>query len=218
MARPRNSIARRLWNWFVERTKVEPFLTSHVPNHATNPMYCLGGITFLLFVILAATGTLLAMHYQPSSEGAYDSILRINQEVPYGWLVRSVHFYAANGMILTSILHMLRVYFTGSYRAPRELNWTVGVVLGAVTLMAGFTGYVLRWDQLAAGASSVGLGLANSIPIMGSLIGSIFWGRSFTQTLNRFFASHILLIPGLIILLVLLHFYMIRRHGIAEPL
>jgi len=121
-------------------------------------------------------------------------------------------------MIITSVLHMLRVYFTGAYKKPRELNWIVGVGLGAFTLMAGFTGYVLRWDQEAVGAAGIGLGLASSIPQFGNVLTRIFWGQNYNDTLGRFFTSHILLVPGLLILLMALHFFMIRRHGIARPL
>jgi quinol-cytochrome oxidoreductase complex cytochrome b subunit len=214
----RSSVGQRLWNWLIERTRIEPFLTTHVTFRAMHPMYCLGGLTFLFFVLLAVTGVMLAMYYRPSPVGAYESIEEITTGVRYGWLVRGIHFYSANGMIVTSILHMLRVYFTGSYKKPRELNWIVGVALGALTLGAGFTGYVLRWDQLAVGAAGVGLGLVSSIPQLGGTITYLFWGRNYADTISRYFASHVLLIPGIMFLLMLLHFYMIRRHGIAKPL
>jgi quinol-cytochrome oxidoreductase complex cytochrome b subunit len=216
MARP--SLTQRFWNWFVERTRIEPLLTTGITERALNPVYCLGGLTFLFFVLLAVTGVLLGMYYIPTPESAYDTVQTITVNVRYGWLIRGVHFYSANGMIITSILHMLRVYFTGAYKKPRELNWIVGVGLGAFTLMAGFTGYVLRWDQEAVGAAGIGLGLAGSIPEFGNIFTQMFWGRNYADTLGRFFASHILLIPGLLIILMTFHFYMIRRHGIAEPL
>jgi len=181
-------------------------------------MYCLGGLTFLFFVLLAVTGMMLSMYYRPAPETAFDSVQEITMSVRYGWLIRGVHFYAANGMIITAILHMFRVYFTGAYKKPRELNWIVGVGLGAFTLMSGFTGYVLRWDQEAVGAAGIGLGLAGSIPQLGGVITYLFWGRNYTDTLGRFFSSHVLLVPGFLILLMALHFWMIRRHEIAKPL
>jgi quinol-cytochrome oxidoreductase complex cytochrome b subunit len=214
----KRSIAERLWNWFVERTRIEPILTTTITDRALTPMYCLGGLTFLFFVLLVVTGIMLSMYYRPAPETAFDSVQEIALSVRYGWLIRGVHFYAANGMIVTSILHMFRVYFTGAYKKPRELNWIVGVGLGAFTLMAGFTGYVLRWDQEAVGAAGIGLGLASAVPQLGSVMVYLFWGRNYTDTLGRFFASHILLIPGFLILLMALHFWMIRRHGIAKPL
>ena len=212
------SLSERVWSWFVERTRIEPILTTKITGRAIRPMYCLGGLTFLFFVLLAVTGVMLSMYYRPAPETAFDSVQEITVSVRYGWLIRGVHFYAANGMIVTSILHMFRVYFTGAYKKPRELNWIVGVGLGVFTLMSGFTGYVLRWDQEAVGAAGIGQGLAGSIPQLGSVITYLLWGRSYADTLGRFFSSHVLLVPGFLMLLMAFHFWMIRRHEIAEPL
>ena len=214
----KRSRSERFWDWFVARTKIEPFVTSRVPHHALSPIYCLGGMTFLLFAVLAVTGIFLAMYYTPTPEGAFESVQAITKTIPYGWLFRSVHFYSANGMLILAVLHMLRVYYTGSYKAPRELNWVVGVLLGLLTLFAGYTGYVLRWDQEALGASGIGQGIAASIPYLGSVVGSIFWGRGHADTLLRYFANHLLLIPGAMIILMAIHFWMVRRHGISGPL
>jgi quinol-cytochrome oxidoreductase complex cytochrome b subunit len=214
----KRSPAQRLWQWFTERTRIEPFLTADITERALNPMYCLGGLTFLFFVLLAVTGILLAMYYTPTPDAAFESVQEITLNVQYGWLIRGIHFYAANGMIITAILHMIRVYFTGAYKKPRELNWVVGVGLGAFTLMAGFTGYVLRWDQEAVGAAGIGLGLASSIPQIGVTLTKVIWGQNYADTLRRFSTVHLLLIPGFLLVLMAFHFFMIRRHGIAEPL
>jgi len=214
----KRSWSERLWDWLVTRTRIEPFITSRVPPHARSPIYCLGGTTFLLFVVLAVTGILLAVYYNPTPEGAFESVEAITKTVPFGWLVRSVHFYSANGMLILAILHMLRVYYTGSYKAPRELNWVAGVLLGLLTLFAGYTGYVLRWDQEAVGASGIGQGIATSIPYLGSLIGPVLWGRGYADTLLRYSASHMLLIPSAMIILMAIHFWMVKRHGISGPL
>jgi quinol-cytochrome oxidoreductase complex cytochrome b subunit len=208
----------RFWEWFVARTKIEPFITSRVPRHALSPIYCLGGTTFLLFIVLAVTGVLLAMYYIPTPEGAYDSVLAITKTVPYGWLVRSVHFYSANGMLILAVLHMLRVYYTGSYKAPRELNWVAGVGLGLLTLFAGYTGYTLRWDQVAVGASGIGKGIATSIPYLGPLLGTVLWGKGPGDTLSRYTGAHMLLIPGVMVILMAIHFWMVKRHGISGSL
>ncbi len=215
---PQRGLLEHVWSWFVERTRIEPILSKSITRRALTPMYCLGGLTFLFFFLLAITGIMLATYYQPSPDAAFDSIQTISVNVKYGWLIRGVHFYSANAMIVTAVLHMLRVYFTGAYKKPRELNWIIGVGLGAFTIMAGFTGYVLRWDQEAVGAAGVGLGLVSAVPQLGSTITRLFWGTNYQDTLGRFFASHILLIPGLLILLMAFHFWMIRRHGIAKPL
>jgi len=209
---------KRFWDWLVDRTKIEPFITSRVPRHALSPIYCLGGTTFLLFVVLSVTGILLAMYYIPTPDGAYESVKTITKTVPYGWLIRSVHFYSANGMLILAVLHMLRVYYTGSYKPPRELNWIAGIILGLLTLGAGYTGYTLRWDQEAVGASGIGKGIAAAIPYLGSLLGSVLWGRSQAETLSRYTAAHMLLVPGLMIILMAVHFWMVKRHGISGPL
>jgi len=214
----RRSWLDRFWEWFVSRTRIEPFITSRVPRHALSPIYCLGGTTFLLFVVLAITGMLLAFYYNPTPEGAYNSIKTITSEVPYGWLMRSVHFYSANGMLILAVLHMLRVYYTGSYKAPRELNWVAGVLLGLLTLFAGYTGYTLRWDQEAVGASGIGKGIVTSIPYLGSMLGSVLWGRGQAETLSRYSAMHLLVVPGAMIVLMAIHFWLVKRHGISGSL
>ena len=172
----------------------------------------------MFFFLLTITGIMLGMYYKPSPDAAYSSLQDISANVRYGWLIRGVHFDAANGMIITSILHMLRVYFTGAYKKPRELNWMVGVGLGAFTIMAGFTGYVLRWDQEAVGAAGIGLGLAGAVPLFGTMMTSLVWGTNYDETVGRFFALHVWLIPGLLMVLMFLHFWMVKRHHIAQPL
>lgn len=214
----RRSRLERYWEWFVGRTRIEPFITSRVPRHALSPIYCLGGTTFLLFVVLAITGMLLAFYYIPTPDGAYDSIRAITSEVPYGWLIRSVHFYSSNGMLILAVLHMMRVYYTGSYKAPRELNWVAGVLLGLLTLFAGYTGYTLRWDQVAVGASGIGRGIVTSVPYLGTMLGSVLWGRGQAETLARYSAVHLLVVPGAMIVLMAVHFWMVKRHGISGSL
>ena len=135
-----------------------------VPRHATNYIYCFGGIAFVLFVILAVTGILLAVYYQPTPDTAYQSVLDISTRVQFGWWIRSIHRWAAGGMVLLVFVHMLRVFFTGAYKAPRELNWLTGVVLLFITLGFGFTGYLLPWDQKAYWATKVGTDIAGSVP------------------------------------------------------
>jgi ubiquinol-cytochrome c reductase cytochrome b subunit len=179
-----------------------------------NPMNSLGGLAFLFFIINAATGIMLAMSYTPTSEAAYNSVQMISATLRYGWLVRGIHFYTANGMIIAAILHLVNGYFKGTYKKPQELNWIVGVAAGALTVLAGFTGYVLRWDQEAVGAARIGQGLAGSIPQFGSVITNVFWGRNYTETLGRFYAAHILIVPGLLVALLAIHFFVIRKHEI----
>ena len=191
-----------------------------VPRHATNYIYCFGGIAFVLFVILAVTGIMLAVYYQPTPDKAYESVLDISTRVQFGWWIRSIHRWAAGGMVLLVFIHMLRVFFTGAYKAPRELNWVTGVVLLLITLGFGFTGYLLPWDQKAYWATKVGTDIAGSVPVMGHfLLVSLRGGDQISAaTLGRFFTLHVLVLPAIIILLLFGHFWMIRRQGISGRL
>jgi quinol-cytochrome oxidoreductase complex cytochrome b subunit len=191
-----------------------------VPIHATNYIYCLGGIAFVLFILLAITGILLAVYYQPTPDQAYQSVLNISTHVQFGWWLRSIHKWAASGMVLLVFVHMLRVFFTGAYKRPRELNWVTGVLLLVLTLGFGFTGYLLPWDQRAYWATKVGTDIAGSVPLIGHfLLVSLRGGENISgATLGRFYDLHVLVLPALIVLLLGGHFWMIRRHGISGRL
>jgi len=191
-----------------------------VPLFATRWYYCLGGITFALFAIQGITGIMLAAYYQPTPEGAYSSIQYIENEVRFGSSIRAIHHWAANGMVVMVVAHMLRVFITGAYKPPRELNWVNGIFLLVLTLAFGFTGYLLPWDQTAFWASTVGTEIAGAEPIIGNLA-LVFlrggWDIA-AVTLTRFYALHIMVLPAAILLFLVGHFLMIRRQGIARPL
>jgi len=182
-----------------------------------NYFYCLGGITFTLFVVQLLSGLLLSVHYVPSEAEAYASIQRLNRVVPLGGLLRSTHHWAANLMVVTVLLHMVRVFITGSYQNPRELNWVAGVLLFAMTLAFGFTGYLLPWDQKAYWATVVGANMLGSVPLIGpSLAAFVRGGAEVTgQTLLRFYSMHILWFPVLTTLFLWVHFHILRRLGIS---
>jgi len=210
--------------WVNNRTGTEELVEDQfnriVPIHATNYMYCFGGIAFLLFIILAVTGILLAVYYQPTPDNAYQSVLTISTHVEFGWWIRSIHKWAASGMVLLVFIHMLRVFFTGAYKRPRELNWLTGVALFATTMGFGFTGYLLPWDQKAYWATRVGTDIAGSVPFFGHfLLVSLRGGETISAaTLGRFYDLHVLVLPAVIILLLGGHIWMIRRHGISGRL
>jgi quinol-cytochrome oxidoreductase complex cytochrome b subunit len=191
-----------------------------VPKHATNYIYCFGGIAFVLFIILLVTGILLAVYCQPTPDTAYQSVLNISTHVTFGWWIRSIHKWAAGGMVLLVFLHTLRVFFTGAYKAPRELNWLTGVLLLVLTMGFGFTGYLLPWDQKAYWATKVGTDIAGSVPLIGHfLLVSLRGGDQISAaTLGRFFDLHVMVLPAIIVVLLLGHFWMIRRHGISGRL
>jgi cytochrome b6 len=214
----------RVGDWFDERFDVrvplEAFLKKPVPKHAIRWYFCLGGITFALFVIQGITGILLSLYYRPTPGEAYESILFIMNNVRFGWLIRSIHSWSASLMIAFCVAHMLRVFITGSYKNPRELNWVAGVVLLLLTLAFGFTGYLLPWDQKALWGSTVGSEILGIIPGIGSwLLGLLRGGMEITGlTLTRFYGIHMLVLPVLAFIFLAAHFVIIRRQGISGPL
>lgn len=221
---PWKPIPVRAAEWVDERYQVsEPLskvLSKPVPKYALRWFYCLGGITAFLFVVQGITGIMLAFYYQPTPEAAYASIQYIETEVRFGAAIRAIHHWAANGMILMCTAHMLRVFIMGAFKPPRELNWVSGMILLILTLVFGFTGYLLPWDQRAFWATTVGSEIAGAIPIIGNLA-LIFlrvgWDIS-AQTLSRFYALHIIAMPLLTVAFMVAHFLMVRRQGIARPL
>jgi quinol-cytochrome oxidoreductase complex cytochrome b subunit len=210
--------------WVMNRLGFEELMEDQynriVPIHATNYIYCFGGIAFILFLILAVTGILMVVYYQPTPDAAYQSIVNMTTTVQFGWWIRSIHKWAASGMVVLVVVHMLRVFFTTAYKRPRELNWISGVVLLLVTLGFGFTGYLLPWDQKAYWATRVGTDIAGSTPLIGHfLLVSLRGGENITAaTLGRFFTLHVLVLPAIILVFLGAHFWMIRRHGISGRL
>src|SRR5437762_3830763 len=145
--------------------------------------YCLGGLSFFLFLGLTVTGVLLMFYYVPSVERAYTDINALETNVRYGALLRNMHRWMAHGMVLTVLLHMMRVFYTGAYKPPREFNWVGGVVLLILTLLLSFTGYLLPWDQLAIWAITVGSNIAGSAPVLGGDVKyTLFGGFEIGQT------------------------------------
>jgi menaquinol-cytochrome c reductase cytochrome b subunit len=216
--------------WLDERypfTKsVDEALYQRVPNFANAFYYCFGGMVFILIVLQLLTGILLSLYYIPDATGipaaAYTSVVFIQNGVYLGWLIRGIHFWAANLLIIMVLLHMARVYWTGSYRAPRELNWMVGVIMLLLILAFSLTGYLLPWDQKAYFATEVTIKIAGSAPPaqLGAFIREVLQGGAVVgpPTLQRFFTIHVFLLPALITLLMYVHFRFIRAHGISEPL
>ena len=208
---------------------VDEAMTQRVPNYANAFYYCFGGMVFILITLQLITGIFLAFYYVPDASGnpapAYQSVEFIMNHVYLGWLIRGTHFWGANLLIVMVVIHMARVYWTGSYRAPRELNWMVGVTMLFLILVFSLTGYLLPWDTKAYWATSVTLQVAGSPPPIGPIdIGSwiklLFQGGPIVgpPTLQRFFTIHVFLLPAAIVLLMYVHFRLIRQHGISEPL
>ncbi len=193
-------------------------LQEPVPNHLKRWWWCLGGMPAYLFIIQVITGVILAFYYVPEPSRAYESVARISHEIPLGWWVRSLHKWSANLMIVTVILHTMRVFFTGAFRAPRELNWIFGALLLIITLVFGFTGYSLVYEQLAYWGATVATNLADTVPLVGTYIARFIRGGSEIgpDTLTRFFVFHIGILPTLVLVFLSLHILMVRTHGVTE--
>lgn len=194
-------------------------LNKPVPAHV-NWTGCFGGITLFLFMIQVATGILLTLYYRPAPEAAYQSVRHITNDVNLGWLVRGIHHWAANLMVLTVFIHILRVFFTGAYKPPRDLNWVVGTILFFMVMGFAFTGYLLPWDQLSYWATTVGTEIAGAAPLLGKYLLLLLRGGAEVtgETLTRFYAFHVIILPFITLFLMGMHFLMIRRQGIAGPL
>jgi len=182
-----------------------------------NYFYCFGGIAFTLFILQLFTGLLLSVHYTPSEVEAYRSIQRLHQVVPLGRLLRATHLWAANLMVVMVLSHMLRVFITGSYKNPRELNWVAGALLFVMTMSFGFTGYLLPWDQKAYWATVVGTNMLGSVPFIGPTLAAIVRGGPEVtgQTLLRFYSMHMLWLPVFTGFFLWVHFHILRRLGIS---
>jgi quinol-cytochrome oxidoreductase complex cytochrome b subunit len=183
--------------------------------------YCLGGITFFFFLGLTVTGVMLMFYYRPSAELAFSDIAALETNVRFGMLMRNLHRWMAHGMVITVFLHMMRVFYTGAYKPPREFNWVVGVILLVLTLVLSYTGYLLPWDQLAIWAVTVGMNMAGSAPVLGEqsrmvMLGGFEVGPS---ALIRFYTLHVIGLPLLAAIFMAVHFWRIRRDGgLARPL
>jgi quinol-cytochrome oxidoreductase complex cytochrome b subunit len=197
---------------------LRPFLEKRLPSDL-GWSSTLGSLCLLLFVIQAATGMFLAMYYNPSPDKAYASIGYIMDGVYMGRVLRGLHHWGAGAMVIAVFLHMSTNFFSGSFKAPRELTWMAGVFLFLVTLGLGFTGYLLPWDQKAYWATVVSSNVPGDIPVVGEFIRRLLLSgdRVSGLTLTRFYAVHMLALPALLLFLAAFHIYLVRIHGVAEP-
>ncbi len=209
-------------DWIEERSGlvggVRYFLFRNVPSDI-NWFQTLGAAALTAFIVQAATGIVLAMYYQPGPTTAYPSILRITDDVWAGWLVRGMHKWGASVFIILMFMHMGRVFLFGAYKYPRELNWIIGVLLLTLGLAEGFTGYLLPWDQTSYWATTVGINLNGTAPFLGPFIAQFLQGGTAinANTLSRFYAIHMLILPATIGGMIALHLYLVIRLGVASP-
>ncbi len=194
-------------------------LKKQVPVHRHTVWYYLGGMTLFLFVVQVATGVLLLFYYRPSAEEAFESIQFLMAEVQFGWLVRSIHHWAANLMIFTLFLHLFSVLLMRAYRQPREVTWLSGVILFGLALAFGFTGYLLPWNELAYFATRVGTEITGAVPLIGDFLLRVGRGGEDVTgaTLTRFYAIHVAVLPGITFGLLGLHLFLVQKHGMSIP-
>jgi quinol-cytochrome oxidoreductase complex cytochrome b subunit len=187
--------------------------------------FCLGGLSFFLFILLTVTGIFLMFFYRPSADiasaQAYADMLNIRDNVLFGDLVRNMHRWGAHLMVLTVTLHMARVFYTGAYKPPREFNWVVGVILLFLTLGLSFTGYLLPWDQLSLWAVTIAEGISGNSPLIADQVKFILLGgiQVNPETLLRWYVLHVLFLPFILVIFLAVHFWRIRKDGrISGPL
>ncbi len=208
--------------WLEERTGITPFLRGFlyrkVPK-GTNWFYTLGSATLFAFLSQAVTGVFLAMYYEPDPTRAYESASRITNEVFLGEFVRGMHKWGSTVMIILIFLHMGRTFVFGAYKYPRELNWVIGVVLLVLTLVMGLTGYLLPFDQRSFWATVVAVNINASGPVVGPYLADFLRaGAEFgPTTITRFYALHMLAVPGLIVALIGAHLYLVAKLGTTAP-
>lgn len=198
-------------------------LFDHLVPRFVNPLEYLGEATAFVFLNQAITGILLAMFYNASTTpvgnatAAYHSVVQIMTTIPLGWVIRGLHYWGANAMVVLVLAHMLRVFYIGAYKKPRELTWVFGVMLAAVTLLFAFTGYLLPWDQQAYWATMVGTAMPGYVPFIGNWLLDLARGGQFLSgaTLTRFYAVHIVILPLLLSGLLAVHLALVFKHGMS---
>jgi cytochrome b6 len=215
------------YDWIEERLEIQTIaddiLSKFVPSHV-NIFYCFGGVVLTCYLIQGASGFSMTVYYRPTVIEAYASLRYIIETVNLGWFIRSIHRWSSSILVTSLLLHITRVYLTGGFKKPRELIWLSGVVLALITLSFGVTGYSLPWDQVGYWAAKILTGtpgaLDNIYPNLGTLVVVLTRGGfSVGQlTLTRFYSLHTFLLPLIALLLMLVHFLMLRKQGISGPL
>jgi cytochrome b6 len=219
----RSDWGRGVWRWLDERLGLAVIgqlaRKKDVPVHKHTIWYYLGGMTLFLFVVQIASGILLLFYYRPSAEEAYESVQFLMAEVQFGWLVRSIHAWSANLMIVTLFLHMFSVLLVKAYRPPRELTWVSGFALFGLALAFGFTGYLLPWNELAYFATRVGTEIVAVVPLAGEFLLRVARGGEDVTgaTLTRFYALHVAVLPAVTVLLVGVHVFLVQKQGMSVP-
>jgi ubiquinol-cytochrome c reductase cytochrome b subunit len=217
---------RRILAWFEARLSlrdsVGPMLMHPIPRGAAGPMgwwYVLGSASMTLLMIQILSGIGLSLVYVPTADQAYESLVYLNYQQPFGWFMRSLHYWSGSAMVVMVVAHMTQVFLHGAYKYPRELNWLTGVLLLLVTLGMAFSGQVLRWDADAYWGVGVGASMAGRVPVLGPYIVDLLLGGPVigADTLSRFFALHVFVIPGLLLTFLAVHLWLVLKRGVSAP-
>lgn len=217
-------LTKKLYNWVNERVQLDDLVKfmgkKYVPIHSHSVWYYFGGVSLFLFIIQVVTGILLLLYYKGSEDLAFESIHFIMSKVQFGWLIRSVHSWAANLFVFAAFIHMFSVYFTKAYRKPREITWVTGMLMLFLALGFGFSGYLLPWNELAFFATKVGTDIAGAVPVIGDAVMLFLRGGENVTgaTLSRFFGLHVAVFPGIFTVLLFVHLLLVQRQGMSEPL
>jgi cytochrome b6 len=218
------TVLKNIYSWIDERVHLEDVVhfmgKKYVPVHSHTIWYYFGGVSLFLFIIQVITGILLLLYYKSGEELAFESIQFIMSKVQFGWLIRSVHSWAANLFILAAFIHMFSVYFGKAYRKPREITWLSGMLMLFLAFAFGFSGYLLPWNELAFFATKVGTDIAGVVPVIGEpLLVFMRGGEDVTgATLTRLFGFHVAVFPGIFTVLLAIHLLLVQRQGMSEPL
>ena len=210
--------------WFQERFYVvlpviDYLKKKEVPKHRLSFWYYFGGLTLFFFIIQILTGLLLLQYYKPTAAEAFASFVFIQQEVPFGWLLRQIHAWSANAMVMMAFIHMFSTFFMKSYRKPRELMWVSGFLLLVLSLGFGFTGYLLPWNELAFFATQVGTEVPKVAPGGAFLVDILRGGEEVSgETLTRMFSLHVVLLPGILMLVLSAHLLLVQVLGTSAPI
>jgi cytochrome b6 len=217
-------VLERTYRWLDERLTLADVAAmagkKTVPHHRYSFAYFFGGATLFFLFLQIATGILLLLYYKPTAEAAFESVRFIMTEVSFGWLIRSIHSWSANLMVLAAFLHMVTVFFMRAYRKPRELTWSTGALLLLLSMGFGFSGYLLPWNELAFFATRVGTDMAGKVPLVGKFVLEFLRGGEDVTgaTLTRFFGFHVAVLPMATTALLALHLLLVQRQGMSVPL
>ena len=206
LSRRNGTLAFIYWIWDSLDRTIFTAIKFSFPARFVSPFGFLGMLTFITFIILGVSGALLMFYYEPILDRAWDSVEFINNDVPFGFHIRNIHYHGSNAMVMLAILHMYYQYFSGRYKIRNEILWVTGIILGTVTILEAFTGYDIIFSERAELAISIAASLTNSIPIAGPLIRDMAFGNGFHDFVLRFYTQHVFILPIVMLGLMAVHF------------